>query len=277
MARTDTRNKSRYWQAPCLPGLSLLSAEFTTRGYAPHYHEALVVAVTDAGGSEFKSRGVVEQACPKALLVFNPAEPHSGWMGHSSMWRYRAFYLTEGALKLICKKTGADSFPYFVGNVISDHTLIDAFAGLHRALESRSDAMRADEQLTVAFSQLMKRYGAAPCRIGETFDDGPVVKAAIDYMVENHGRGVGLDDLAKMLGRTPFSLIRSFNRKVGIPPHAYLNQIRLKAACRLLKRGEKIAEVALEAGFYDQSALINHFKRAYGMTPSQYVAAVSNT
>jgi len=40
-----------------------------------------------------------------------------------------------------------------------------------------------------------------------------------------------------------------------------------------MRRGADIAESALAAGFYDQSALTNHFKRAYGITPLQWVRA----
>jgi AraC-like DNA-binding protein len=33
--------------------------------------------------------------------------------------------------------------------------------------------------------------------------------------------------------------------------------------------------VALAVGFYDQSHLIKHFKRTYGITPGQYAAALA--
>ena len=51
MARIDPRNVTRYWWDRHLPGLSLLHADFTTHEYPPHTHEALVVAVTEQGGS----------------------------------------------------------------------------------------------------------------------------------------------------------------------------------------------------------------------------------
>jgi AraC-like DNA-binding protein len=56
-------------------------------------------------------------------------------------------------------------------------------------------------------------------------------------------------------------------------PHAYLTQVRLDAARRALTAGLPLTDVALSAGFYDQSALSSHFKRAYGVTPAQYARA----
>ncbi|WP_158516159.1 helix-turn-helix domain-containing protein [Bosea vaviloviae] len=44
-------------------------------------------------------------------------------------------------------------------------------------------------------------------------------------------------------------------------------------ACRRLAQGAGIADVAVDCGFYDQSALTRHFKRCYGMTPLQFATA----
>jgi AraC-like DNA-binding protein len=42
---------------------------------------------------------------------------------------------------------------------------------------------------------------------------------------------------------------------------------------RAMRAGVDLAEAALTAGCYDQSALTNHFKRAYGITPLQWIRA----
>ncbi|KVD78312.1 hypothetical protein WS62_29260 [Burkholderia sp. ABCPW 14] len=49
--------------------------------------------------------------------------------------------------------------------------------------------------------------------------------------------------------------------------------MRLRAALRELQAGRSLADAALTSGFYDQSALCNHFKRTFGMTPMQYTRA----
>ena len=69
--------------------------------------------------------------------------------------------------------------------------------------------------------------------------------------------------------------IRAFRKEVGLSPHAYLNQLRLLEARRLIAQGRAPADVATQVGFYDQSHLIRHFKRVYGITPGQYAAAVT--
>ena len=57
---------------------------------------------------------------------------------------------------------------------------------------------------------------------------------------------------------------------MGVPPHAYLRQIRIAQAKKLLKSGLSLADVAQTVGFTDQSHLNRWFKRLWGITPGQY-------
>ena len=69
---------------------------------------------------------------------------------------------------------------------------------------------------------------------------------------------------------SPFALLRAFRRETGLPPHAYLNQQRVRLARLLLDRGVAPAAVAAQAGFADQAHLSRHFKRVVGVPPGAY-------
>jgi AraC-like DNA-binding protein len=274
VARVDARNRARYWHDSELPGLSLLDADFTRHDYAPHRHDALVVAVTEIGGSEFHSRGCTEEARVGGLLVFNPTEPHSGRMGRSKRWRYRALYLTEAAIGRVADGLGLAAMSYFSTNLIEDAELARAFLGLHRALETPGDALRTRERLVGCFGALVRRHGGGR-RVPDAPCDRTRLAAIVALMRDRHADRLTLDELAASVDLTPFQLIGLFNRAVGLTPHAHLIQIRLEAAMRQLRARRPIAEAALAAGFYDQSALTRHLKRAYGITPQQYVRATA--
>ncbi|MFI4988799.1 MAG: helix-turn-helix domain-containing protein [Alphaproteobacteria bacterium] len=273
MARIDRRNLSRYWWDRNTPGLSLLSADFTTHEYPPHSHEAFVVAVTEAGGSIVKSRGRIEEAGTSTLFVFNPAEPHAGWMGWSRRWRYRALYLTQAAIDEVARGLGVERIPYFTRNRFAERDLIEGFLALHLALEEDRDPFRARELLIDSFGRLFRRHGSGGGRIAAGPRDSTRVEAAVGLMREHHGESLGLAEIAQAVGLTTFQLIGLFKRTTGLTPHAYLTQLRLGMACRHLRHGEPLAEVAAAAGFYDQSALNRHFKRCYGITPLQFAHA----
>ena len=88
--------------------------------------------------------------------------------------------------------------------------------------------------------------------------------------VNHRTENCDLDSLSMHLGLSRFQLVRLFNQQVGMPPHAFLVQLRLARACRLLRSGSSIAAAAVDSGFFDQSALTRHFRRSLGVTPRQY-------
>ena len=232
MPRADTRNSTRYWWDRHLRGLSLMHADFTTHAVPPHSHEAFGVAVTELGGSIIRSRGTVEEAQHSRLFVFNPAEPHAGWMGWSRHW-------------------------------------------LYRALEDGRDPLRERELLIGSFGELFRRHGSGGERIAPAQRDRAALAKAVELMRARYGEKLRLEEIAAAIGLSTFQLIGVFKHATGLTPHAYLTQIRLGAACRHLRRGRPIAEAALACGFYDQSALHNHFKRCYAMTPLQFAKAAA--
>jgi len=68
-----------------------------------------------------------------------------------------------------------------------------------------------------------------------------------------------------------------FHQAVGLPPHAYLESVRVRQAQRLLSEGESLVEVTYATGFSSQSHFSNSFKYFIGVTPGQYAKEVSNT
>jgi len=275
MARSDPRNSTQYWWDRHLSGLSLLCADFTTHEYPPHTHDALVVAVTEQGGSVVRSRGQIEQATPSTLFVFNPAEPHAGWMGWSERWQYRSMYLTREALHEVATGLGIESVPYFTRNTFGDRDLIASFLAMHVAIEEGRDVFRERELLIGTFGRLFQRHGSGGGRIGPAPRDRVVLAKVKERMYAEYESDLRLEDLAAGVGLTTFQLIGLFKRTVGLTPHAYLTQVRLGMACRHLRRSPALAEAATAVGFYDQSALTKHFKRCYGITPLQFARAAA--
>jgi AraC-like DNA-binding protein len=96
------------------------------------------------------------------------------------------------------------------------------------------------------------------------------VRAVRDLLTDRLADPPSLDDLALATGMSPFTLLRAFRGETGLPPHAYLNQLRVRLARRLLDAGVAPAEVAVQVGFADQAHLTRHFKRVMGVPPGAY-------
>ncbi len=64
---------------------------------------------------------------------------------------------------------------------------------------------------------------------------------------------------------------RLFHKLLGEPPMRYLIRQRLRAACQdLITTNHTAGAIALECGFYDQSAFTRAFRAQMGQTPAAY-------
>lgn len=91
-------------------------------------------------------------------------------------------------------------------------------------------------------------------------------------MLHEHDKGrLTLTNLARCAGRHPVQISREFHRHFGCTIGAYVRQVRIARAQRLLSvDGMNIAEIALECGFSDQSHFTTQFRRLTGMPPKKF-------
>jgi Transcriptional regulator containing an amidase domain and an AraC-type DNA-binding HTH domain len=83
----------------------------------------------------------------------------------------------------------------------------------------------------------------------------------------------GLVEMADSVFVSKYHFIREFKKYIGMTPHKFKIQIRIRKAQYMLREGRDLTEIALTTGFYDQSHFIRWFKQIVGMSPSDYKEA----
>jgi AraC family transcriptional regulator len=98
------------------------------------------------------------------------------------------------------------------------------------------------------------------------------LRAVVEYVEEHLDGGPTLAQLAAVVGLNPYHFAHQFKAATGLPPHQYVILRRVERAKQLLQAGTdlSLAEVALHAGFSDQSQFSRHFKRLVGVTPGRF-------
>jgi len=142
---------------------------------------------------------------------------------------------------------------------------------LHEEL-TNPDEMSALAIESLTFSMLIEsaRAEQRPLACGPSWLQRVKEKIHDDFSAR-----VTLDELASDAAVHPVHLAATFRRFYGTTVGSYLRRLRIEYACReLVESNASLADIALAAGFADQSHFGRTFKRAMRMTPAEYRAAV---
>jgi len=92
----------------------------------------------------------------------------------------------------------------------------------------------------------------------------------VRHIVENIADPLSAESIAEVVGLHPNYATNLFTKVMSIPVQKFVIRMRLIRARSLLFDGSmSIANVAFQSGFVSQTQFYEHFRKAYGMTPSQ--------
>lgn len=91
----------------------------------------------------------------------------------------------------------------------------------------------------------------------------------VDYIHDNLARDLSVAELAAVSGVSASHFKVLFKQSIGQPVHKYVVRCRVEHAVRLLLLGQlTLSDIALQAGFSDQSHMARCMRRVIGVTPS---------
>jgi len=270
---------TKFWHDRALGDLELLCATYVTHTFAPHTHEGYAIGVIEKGAETFLYRRATHVAGAGKLVVIQPGEMHTGQAVTAAGWSYRMLYPDAVQLQRAATQlAGAPrDYPFFAEAVVTDPQLAHHFVQLHTRLEAGVSVLERESYWLAFLTQLIVRH-ADPQRSFVTLQpkaERALLQRALAYLEAHYAANVSLDELAAQVHLSPYHLLRLFKATFGLPPHAYLTQLRVQRAKQLLNAGLPITEVALTVGFTDQSHLTRHFKRMIGVPPGQYAQTSS--
>jgi AraC-like DNA-binding protein len=268
MASRIHRVEQHKLSVPGIEAMTLVSNHHFPR----HSHEQFGIGVIAFGAQRsWSGVGSVSAAVGDVIMV-NPGEIHDGIPVDGGARGWRMIYLNPATMA--CEIGGEFVGPVeIVRPVARDPLLAGHFAELFACLTAvQPDSLVREENLLRSLICLLRRHGMArPAPSGPP----PCVAKAIQRLDSAPEEPVSLAQLAALSGVSRFQLLRGFAREVGITPHAYLVQRRVRLARRLLAEGQTPVQAALLAGFADQSHMTRAFVRQLGITPRNYRAAIS--
>jgi AraC-like DNA-binding protein len=252
-------------------GIETIRAHFVGPAYEPHWHDSYLVGFTEQGVQQFHCRKTLHSSRAGQVFMLEPGEIHDGHAPTPEGFTYSMLYLDPKWIErelhaLYGNSVGTSGF---VVNLVDDCSLATAIACAFRVLQ-QSEARIVRQ---TALDTMLAGIGAhlhRPARTNANVRLPTAAQRTRDYLHAHYDQDISLNELAALAGIDRFRLTRGFKQAYGLAPHAYLVQLRLSRARRLLAHGETPADVAATLGFADQSHLGRWFRRAYGVTPAAY-------
>jgi AraC family transcriptional regulator len=156
-----------------------------------------------------------------------------------------------------------------------DAFILEIGLALNRELEAGCPAGRlyGDSLAIGLVTHLLRHYSTFRPSLHSNADglSKHKLNQTLEYIHTHLEQEIKLEDLAKVVGMSPYYFCRMFKQSVGVAPYQYVIQQRVERAKQLLKNAEfVIADIALQCGFASQSHFTRHFRQITGLTPKVY-------
>lgn len=254
-----------------------------------HTHSFVEIAFAVGGSATHHSQAGRREMRPGDVLLLRPGV----WHGYENCQRFEVYNCCFGSelLRRELAWTREDPLlgfllwagPYSSSgrgvltislppSVLGDCLVhLDALAALrhHPPALHRPDVVG---RLSLLFGQLGQAVAQARRELpGEPGPAHPAVVQAMRLLEADLARDWTLTGLAAELHLAPGYLVRLFNAATGLPPMAYLGQLRAEhAAVLLLHSDEPVTSIGRAVGWPDQSSFARRFKAHYGLSATTY-------
>ncbi len=268
-----SRNLIKIWQPSDLTELELQRGFSVNRPVPRHWHEEYQFCLIEEGQGDLTYRGKDFLTPPASLFIVHPGEVHSNRAFESKGCSFRTIFLETTAMQKIVTQVHRKekTLPFFPSTMVFDKNTIEQFITLHQSLEESASSLERETRLQNFLMALITQFAENRLSLPSYQKEQKAIKQACDYLSANYAENVSLEKLASIANLSPFHFNRVFSEQFGLPPHAFQVQLRLSQAKKFLREGMKIAQVAFQTGFADQSHLNRHFKRVIGITPGEYI------
>jgi len=244
----------------------ILRGRYVRQRFAPHLHDTYAFGAMESGAATCRSRGVESTHVPGDLITIEPGQVHTGEPLSAEGWSYRMLYIPR---EVMARALGSDELPRFTNTGTSDLELSSRIAQVHTLLEQGTGSLFQEAVLLATLRAICERHSHYSASAPASTSPHALHRVR-DYLHAHFAEPVRLADLALVAEMSAFHLIRQFRRYYGVPPHRYLDLVRVERAKLMLRKGARISDAAFATGFSDQSHLTRQFKRVLGVTPGSY-------
>lgn len=249
--------------------------------YHAHWHNAAEFTVALKDGCVYKINDEVFELEKGDVLLAWPQQIHEtvSMPKNGAMFIQFSAVIIENNLDLVslsrflynCKHISAKDYPELTSYIADSIFEI-------KKIHSSSDSLAETRCKLCIYNILIKISEHVLANINYNLNDESApdagwnyIQAACTYIIENSADDISQKDVADHVGLSTFYLSKLFKRYMNMSFPAYLSNIRVQAAAKLLMdKSISITDCAFLAGFQSTTAFNKAFHEITGYSPRDY-------
>ena len=239
-------------------------------------HDNFSIAAVIQGSFRYRSETGTVLLYPGALMLGNHGSCYECGHDHGRGDRCVAFHIAPDVFHEVASTlAGSSRFRFPVGALPALPRLAPRLARARAGLASASSGAADESVLDLIEAVIGACADAAPSAPRVSAIDSRRIGDAAEFIASHAREPLDLEQLAGRAAMSKYHFLRVFRRVLGVTPHQFLLETRIRdAAERLLGGAEPVSTIAYDAGFGDLSTFNARFRRQFGRSPSAYRSSV---
>ncbi|MBD5532794.1 MAG: helix-turn-helix transcriptional regulator [Lachnospiraceae bacterium] len=265
----------RYYQSDQYP-IEFVWSENIDKHFESHNHVGhyIISLVTQGVAAVHFCEGQCRADCSDAGWI--PAACDGRTDIHNQQWKcYKGdlFIIPPYAMHSVYQKKNTRLLSMCIGSSFVEETDYEAAENILRNL--LRDAVKQDVMTEEQGEKLRTAVRNVYCDREEVEkyrkEMDPGIKTLTDRLISYPEREFPIEALAADIFVSKYYFLRKFKSSIGMSPHHFCIQNRIRKSQSLLNAEKTIGEISAEMGFYDQSHFNKAFRRIVGISPSEYI------
>jgi AraC-like DNA-binding protein len=237
-------------------------------------HDAVSIALVVGGTFQYRTAEGKAVLAPGSTLLGNRGSCYECGHQHGRGDRCIAFrFEPELFERIVADTPGVTRVSFAVPSLPPLPALAPLMAQAEFARDESDTGALEEVALRVAGAVLEALDDRHPSAPRARTEEERRVSTALRRIDATADEPLPLSRLADEACMSPYHFLRVFRRVAGVTPHQFVLSRRLhRAALRLRRSREPIAQIAFDAGFEDLSTFNRRFRRVMGTTPGGFRA-----
>lgn len=243
------------------------NAQYDWHGMKRGSTEFALIQCTIAGQGQLTIAGESYRCIPGTLMLLTFPDDNRYWLAEGDQWDH--CYLCLHGREILRAWTAAirqrgPLWPISTTSATLQHLVMVCQRIMNEQLTSPFEASALAYQLAMTLLSESGHQAAASQR-------NPAIDLAKQWAKRHATTAIGVDDLARIAGLSRHHFSRQFAKSEGISPAAYITDVRMRQALRLLRDAElAINDIAQACGYDDPAYFCRVFRRSIGVSPGEF-------